>query len=182
MPLLPPHCSTVSGVGTRRSSPPPLRGGRCGAGQGSRAVATQVSYAAFASQSAITSRSNAWSVIPRRLARRSSSSHVLSVNRTDRGDEPTARVPLLGLPRRAFSKARARRRPAAPLPSTTALEKSSSGISRNDAALGSTTRFLLVFFITSLPPCADPTRRRALAPKMCNTIYLVRQSRARAAG
>jgi len=100
-------------------------------------------HAAFVSHSAMTSRSRAWSVILRRFAHRSRSRHIASENRIDRGDDPSGCTPFLGRPRCARSSALALRSPTAPRPSTCALVKSTSGISRSDAALGS----LLVFFI-----------------------------------
>jgi hypothetical protein len=98
----------------------------------------------------------------RRLARRSRSFHILSEKRMERGVEPSGRDPLRGLPRRAFSKARALRKPAGPRPSTTAFEKSNSGMPRSDVLLGSEVRLFLPLLI-ALPfisggfPCTHDT-------------------------
>jgi hypothetical protein len=74
----------------------------------------------------------------------------------ERGAEPSGRAPRLGRPRRALRTARARLSPALPRPSTTALEKSTSGISRSDAALGPTTLFFLLGFF--IAPSFGPGR------------------------
>lgn len=118
-------------------------------------------YAALASHSAMTSRSSAWSVVLRRLASRSRARHKASEKRIDRGEEPSGRAPFTGRPRRARTRARALRSPAAPRPSTMAFETSISGISRSEARLGPLVRFLLLaFFIArslcrGRPPGAD---------------------------
>src|SRR5687767_10973428 len=85
------------------------------------------------------------------FARRSSSRHIASENRIERGDDPAALVPLRGRPRLSLKSARAFARPSAPRPSTTAREKSISGISRNDARLGSCADPLVFAFFIAPP-------------------------------